>query len=255
MRFLHLFLIFVLVSPAATAEQPTESEKSSPTFLKSVWADFKEPFVTESRDILLTGAFLTGSLLATRNDTIDPFQDSVSTRKPLGDTAPFFQLMGEWVPNLTYSAGMLLHGWLGETKDSYRRAGTMMRAMIYAGTLTVALKVTVQQRRPPPSDNRRSFPSGHTTTAFAFASVVGTEHGWKWGVPAYTLATAAGFSRINDNKHFLHDVVMGAAIGTAYGVSISNKDRAPGQASEAVSLWVPLVDKDIVGVGWVASFE
>ncbi|QHL86041.1 phosphatase PAP2 family protein [Nibribacter ruber] len=65
------------------------------------------------------------------------------------------------------------------------------------------------------SDNT-SFPSSHTTVAFAMAtsvaSVYGQEHGWVSPV-AYGTATLVGLSRINDNAHWATDVMAGAAVG------------------------------------------
>lgn len=62
---------------------------------------------------------------------------------------------------------------------------------------------------------------GHSTTAFAFASTVASLHSWYWGVGAYSLAAAVAFSRINDNRHYIHNVVAGATIGISYGLSIT----------------------------------
>ncbi len=67
---------------------------------------------------------------------------------------------------------------------------------------------------------KRSFPSGHTTTAFAFASVVAMEHEWYLGAGAYALASFVAYSRMNDNEHYLHDVAMGATLGTVFGVAL-----------------------------------
>jgi membrane-associated phospholipid phosphatase len=67
-----------------------------------------------------------------------------------------------------------------------------------------------------PSD-RFSFPSGHTSSAFATAAVLERHYGWKVGVPAYAAATYVGGSRLSENKHYLSDVIFGAAIGVVCG--------------------------------------
>lgn len=58
----------------------------------------------------------------------------------------------------------------------------------------------------------QSFPSGHATTAFALAAVVGFCSTWLF-YPALLLAAAIGLSRVTMNAHYLSDVLMGALLG------------------------------------------
>ena len=77
------------------------------------------------------------------------------------------------------------------------------------------------------SDDYKSFPSGHATSAFAFASVISAEtsHWWpdtRWivGPVLYGAATLTGVSRIYNNQHWASDVLAGAAIGTLTGIKV-----------------------------------
>ncbi len=77
------------------------------------------------------------------------------------------------------------------------------------------------------SDDYQSFPSGHSTAAFAFASVVTAEasHWWpdaRWpvGVLTYGTATITAVSRIYNKQHWASDVIAGAAIGTLTGLKV-----------------------------------
>lgn len=77
------------------------------------------------------------------------------------------------------------------------------------------LKHTVKEKRPDGS-NSRSFPSGHTATAFMCATMLHKEYGHisPWiSIGGYTVATATGVSRILNNKHWISDVMVGAGIG------------------------------------------
>ncbi|MCB0420088.1 MAG: phosphatase PAP2 family protein [Bdellovibrionales bacterium] len=250
-----IFILWAVVcAETVFSETETPPESSSLSLWQRAWGDFKEPYLNENRQYFIGGLAATATLLATREHTVDPFQDSVSQRQPLGDTASFFRSMGEWVPNLAYAAGMYIDGWYRDKGLSKNRSGLMIRATLHAGILTSILKVTVQQRRPGNSENYRSYPSGHTTTAFAFAAVVGEEHGWKWGMPAYSLAAVAGFSRINDNKHFLHDVIMGACIGTAYGRALSQKMHSNSQLVGKNRMVIPIGSQDYLGMALYQEF-
>lgn len=69
------------------------------------------------------------------------------------------------------------------------------------------------------SNESSSFPSGHSTVAFAVATVFASEYKDEPLVPviAYTAATLIGISRITENKHWVTDVVTGAALGYLSG--------------------------------------
>lgn len=49
--------------------------------------------------------------------------------------------------------------------------------------------------------------------SFASAEFIRKRYGWEFGVPAYALATFVGYSRVESDQHYTHDVIAGAAIG------------------------------------------
>jgi membrane-associated phospholipid phosphatase len=115
-------------------------------------------------------------------------------------------------------------------------------AAILGGAITGALKVALGRSRPyatadtNPHDfhffkgtksSRQSFPSGHTTTAFAVASSVTSEvhrmwpqYTWVAGPVMYGGATLVGLSRMYHDQHWASDVILGAAVGTFSGLKV-----------------------------------
>lgn len=67
-----------------------------------------------------------------------------------------------------------------------------------------------------------SFPSGHTTTAFALATVLSLHYAGKLWVQILCLVFAClvGFSRTYLSQHFLVDVLAGSLLGTLCGVAL-----------------------------------
>lgn len=78
--------------------------------------------------------------------------------------------------------------------------------------MTYALKYIVGKERPDRSNNH-SFPSMHSSVSFTGAAFIQRRYGWKWGIPAYAVATYVGWSRTYAKKHDWWDVAAGAAIG------------------------------------------
>lgn len=89
-----------------------------------------------------------------------------------------------------------------------------------------------------------AFPSGHTTAAFAAATVYALEYRDRPLVPilSYTAASMVGLSRLTENKHWITDVFAGAALGFISGKLVVNnyhryaKLKAPKQLKNSVSL-------------------
>lgn len=98
--------------------------------------------------------------------------------------------------------------------------GDLVEAQLVTQTVVQALKVSVQRPRPDGS-NRLSFPSGHTASTFATASVLQRHYGWKAGVPAYAFAAYVGAARMAADKHHLTDVLVGAGIGVVAGRAVT----------------------------------
>jgi hypothetical protein len=138
----------------------------------------------------------------------------------------------------------------------------LIASVIAGGIVTPVLKYAVGRRRPRDTDKtfdikpfsgNSSFPSGHTTEAFAVASVIATHYdsGWIKGV-AYGSAALVGFARIHHQAHFLSDVTAGALIGTVTGRAIVHRNDEERRRLAMVPLVGP---KGQPGMGIELSFR
>jgi hypothetical protein len=94
----------------------------------------------------------------------------------------------------------------------------LLRAQIVSGVLVQGIKVTV--RRDRPTGECCAFPSGHSAATFATAAVLERHLGYRAAIPTMAIATYVATSRLHDNRHFLSDVLFGAAVGTATGWTV-----------------------------------
>ena len=132
----------------------------------------------------------------------------------------------------------LLLGGIVTKNQSLRDTGfdSLESSVWAAGVVTPVLKKGFGRYRPneghgtydfEPFSSAESFPSGHSTNAWAIATAIAA-HSDGWVVPtiAYTLASNVSIARLNSNVHFPSDVLAGALIGRAVAKSITTRHRA-----------------------------
>lgn len=113
-------------------------------------------------------------------------------------------IMAGVTPVACMATVLILQDWEGVKQGALSAATTL--------AVTYALKYAVGKERPDKTDNR-SFPSQHTSVSFTGAAFIQKRYGWKWGIPAYAVASYVGWSRVYSKKHDWWDVAAGAAIG------------------------------------------
>lgn len=115
-----------------------------------------------------------------------------------------------------YAAAFALKACGVDSRNGWpRMAASAAMSFVVSAGVAYTLKHTVNERRPDGSD-RRSFPSGHATFAFAGATVLHKEFGHvsPWiSVAGYSVATFTAVDRVVRDRHHWYDVVAGAGIG------------------------------------------
>ena len=193
---------------------------------------------------LTVGTTLSGTASLLDDKTVDYFERH--PMKTFGDVGAFVGGAGA-IAGLTiglFSAGRIAPG------ETFRSASyDASQAVIINGIYTYALK-TVTQRLRPDGSNHQSFPSGHASDAFALATVFSRHYGPKVGIPAYTIASLIGISRLAHKSHYLSDVVAGATLGTLVGRAVvrGNGREAVGVPAKPILPKLPGVSMQIAPV-------
>jgi membrane-associated phospholipid phosphatase len=119
-----------------------------------------------------------------------------------------------------------------------RRAALLGAASIGLASVSVNVIAKMLLRRPRPDrstaavpmarlvrmPHSTSFPSGHSASAFAFASAVGTQLP-RLALPLQLLAAAVAYSRIHTGVHYPSDTIVGASIGMASAAATASLGR------------------------------
>jgi membrane-associated phospholipid phosphatase len=170
----------------------------------------------------VTGALGSVAALSFLDDNVQ--RGSQASRTPGGDAAArVFRRMGQPEVYLPVALGTIAVGLISGDDGITRSGGRIAGSLAVAGLAGNTLKLFVGRNRPTftthqyefkPFSSQASWPSGHTAQAFALASSVSDEIDSPIAsLGLYTLAGLTGWSRINDNRHWLSDVVSGALIG------------------------------------------
>jgi hypothetical protein len=240
MKKIPLLILFVIWFPNSAFSQeenfPAESKETIETeihpqvkeyfvdvLLPHLWEGTKAVFSEDTFQYWALASFTAGIAFSQDEDVRDYWLE----HDLIGD----WKVVGNFYGEGYTQAGLALSFWgLGAITKDQKLASTgevLIEAEILNGLVTTAMKQVIGRERPDNSGND-SFPSGHTSDSFCFAAVIDERYGHAWGIPAYALATLTALSRMESDKHWLSDVVMGAGTGMIIGYSVSkNHDDYP----------------------------
>lgn len=171
---------------------------------------------------------LTHGLQAARYQDNAPLHRSASVVRTIGDP-------GAWI----LSAGVYAAGRIAQRPGLADAGWHAGEAVLASGLFTLGVKTIAGRARPAASEPadadefqllkgyrsaNASFPSGHTTIAFAAATAFSAElsrthpRASRWATPLlYTTAASVGLSRLYNNQHWASDAIVGAAVGHFVG--------------------------------------
>ena len=210
------------------AEQPTETHPAPAhtgwaTLVKDTGKDFVA-FPRRQSTWVLLGVGAAAAL------AVHPADDYVNDHIVGNDTAENVFALGKWVGSaqvqIGTAVGLLVVGRYivppasdaPQTNKLSHLGFDLIRAQIVSQAIVYGMKNSF--RRDRPTGECCAFPSGHAATAFAAAAVLERHLGYRASWPALVGATYVAVSRLVDNRHFLSDVVFGAAVGEAAGWTI-----------------------------------
>lgn len=235
-----LFTGAAIVAPTtglAQAVQPHEAWEDAKLY-------FTAPLRWEGRDWLEFGGTLValGVVHQFDDDVRDHFAgssaESLNGDDPhSGDDAlPFAILLG----------GTWLLAGIQDTPGGWRELGSMLEASAFTAVSTEVLKYTLGRQRPNETtdpdawfDGGSSFPSMHTSLAFAvgtvFAESGDDRYRWLRRALGYGAAGATAYLRVDHNQHWTSDVVAAAALGLSTArFTMNRRNPAPDQTTFSV---------------------
>ncbi len=231
---------------------------------------FQSPFHFDDEDLILTGIIAGATAFSFTFD--NPVRNSIGNlRSPSLDKAARF---GEKFGNGLYVAGLsgvlYLVGHIFQ-EEELRKTGLMLAEAIFLnGVVTEGLKIITGRSRPfinegnqeidffamEFEDEENSLPSGHTSTAFAVATVLSERIDNLYAsVALYSLAGLTAFQRVYNDKHWISDTILGAALGTVIGLKVVKLNSENDNHDSSIDMNItPIVNRNSYGVGVVFHF-
>lgn len=204
--------LYVLIPFLSFAQQPDSIPSiKNDRFLQYQTAQPKTNYGT----YVLPAAFVAYGIISIHNHELKRLDMNIKSELR-EDHAHFYTRIDDYLQYSPAAAVYALNAFGIKGKNAFRD-----RTFIYALTTAIStatvmsLKTFIKSPRPDGSSNN-SFPSGHTTTAFAAATFLYEEYKdvspW-YGIAGYAAAAATGAMRMYNNRHWLSDITAGAGIG------------------------------------------
>jgi len=250
----YIFLILIVFSTSTFSQNSTTNKQNigqkilsdASIFFSDGAAYFSYPARMSSNGWIYTAGIAGGLYLSMNADRY--ITDHIGRRTIESDIGNIPKKYGNALysgiaTSAIYTVGLLT----GE--DEVRKVGRMLfQSLAYSGVTNLALKTIFGRKRPYLNDgpwkftwfsidnDMQAFPSGHTTVAFAFSTVLAEYFHTLWSrIGFYGIASLTAYSRVLDNQHWFTDVVLGALVGIAGGLHVISQEeqRESGKTSHS----------------------
>lgn len=211
------------LSGSALADPPAEFEAPrTRDFAKDLGKNFAGLFSKDNIAPLAIGAAATGLSILPEQSVETYFLANPERAEQVAEPGEHIgnaELVAPVVAGL-FAAGLYRDG------DPRFKATTyaLAQGFVVNGVVTAGMKAGFSRMRPDGS-NDVSFPSGHTSMSFMWATVLSRNYGLKVGLPAYAVAGYVGATRLQENKHHMTDIVAGATIGYIVGRTVTRRRK------------------------------
>lgn len=245
MRFNLTLFSVVLISSIIFSQIEDSAEEDFEKFIEVGGDLFTAPKNFESEDWINLSATigLTGLAMLVDHD-LKHFSQSNKTEF----LTTVFKIDDYYHTELMAASIVLLYGFglIDENNEVRNLSLRLAEATVYSTIINMGFKFIGGRSRPFYTDSpfefepfktnyeQTSFPSAHSTLAFAYSTVMAKEYQnffWKFGW--YSVAVLTAYARIYNNEHWLSDVIFGSAIGYFVGEFVNN--HPTNQKTDSVS--------------------
>lgn len=240
--FTHLILIILIINTNELFAQNSIWEDLSDDgtiFLDDGISYFSYPVKMSSNEWILAGSTALGTygLMYFDNDLMKKL--SFNNKETLnGD---FWDVPTKYgiVQYMNIGALSVYAVGLISREDEIRKLGRMIfQSLSYTGISVMAIRIAAGRERPYSGfdpftfngftlDNEiQSFPSGHTTVAFAVSSAIAEYYNkWWLKIGMYGFASLTAYARIRNKQHWTSDVIFGALLGITGGLHTAAQQK------------------------------
>ncbi|WP_413293702.1 phosphatase PAP2 family protein [Bdellovibrio sp. HCB185ZH] len=207
-------ITFILFSLSNMSFASGDGEWNDPTegkaFFPWVWDDQLKPTIVQGFDEtgarIIVGGLMASAAAGTQDDKLFEYTQNHHIMSDSWEQLGGF--LGSGGPGVVLALSQLWWDQPGGLQS--------FRAMLLTTVTHVTLAASINRQRPT-GDRGWSWPSGHTSNAFAIATSMAYSYGPWVGTASYGVATFIAASRISAQVHWLSDVVAAAALGIYWG--------------------------------------
>jgi membrane-associated phospholipid phosphatase len=244
MRYLFLIIVFISTSYSQDSLDSNKGigeklKDDAFLYVENCGAFFLSPFSAGTEEFLYAAGITGGTILLMTQDQYIKKQVGRTTIKTLNadfwDIPTTYGIIG--YANI-FSFGMYAAG-LFSGEDNLRTTGRLLVESITVSGISVMLFRYIAGRVRPyynegpwayrwfeTSNEIQSFPSGHTTVAFAISTILAEQIDTWWSrVFFYGFSSLTAFARVYNNQHWFSDVVAGGLLGFGSGMFIMNREH------------------------------